>query len=49
MNENNYRKAYTEVIEILKHLPEESVNKIPKEMLSMFQKKMDKNYNFKMI
>lgn len=47
MNENIYNKAYTEIIEILKHMPEESVNKLPKELLTMFQTKMDKNYNFK--
>ena len=46
MSENIYNKAYTEIIEILKYMPEESVNKIPKEMLNMFQIKMDKNYNF---
>ena len=46
MNKNNYTKAYSEVVEILKYLPEESVNKIPKEMLEMFKTKMDKNYTF---
>ncbi len=44
--EDNYPKAYKEVIEVLKFVPIESVNKIPKEMLEMFKNKMDKNYNF---
>ena len=44
--ENNYTKAYTEILEILKYLPEESRNKIPNEMLEMFKIKHDKNYKF---
>ena len=44
--ENNYTKAYKEVIEVLKYVPDESVNKIPKEMIEMFNEKMDKSYNF---
>ena len=31
--EENYHKAYKEVIEILKYLPKESVNKIPKTII----------------
>lgn len=45
--ENSYAKAYKEVIEILKYVPEESVNKIPKETLEIFSINMDKNYKFK--
>ena len=44
--EDNYPKAYKEVIEILKYVPEESVNKIPQTMLDTFKTKMDKDYNF---
>ena len=44
--ENNYPKAYKEVIEILKYVPEESVNKIPKKTLETFRLKMDNNYTF---
>ena len=44
--EENYHKAYKEVIEILKYIPQESVNKIPKTMLETFEKKMDKDYVF---
>lgn len=45
--EDNYSKAYKEIVEILKYIPKESVNKIPKEMLDMFEEEMDKNYLFK--
>ena len=44
--EDNYPKAYKEVIEILKYVPEESVNKIPQTMINTFKDKMDKEYNF---
>ena len=44
--EENYHKAYKEVIEIWKYVPQESVNKIPKTMLETFEKKMDKDYVF---
>lgn len=45
--ENNYPKAYKEVIEILKYVPQESVNKIPQTMIDTFKAKMDKDYDFK--
>ena len=45
--ENNYSKAYKETYEILRTLSEEDVNKIPKEMIKMFEVKMDKEYDFK--
>ena len=45
--ENNYPKAYKEVIEILKYVPKESVNKIPQTMIDTFKAKMDKDYDFK--
>lgn len=45
--EDNYQKAYREVIEILKYLPQESVNKIPKKMIKLFNVKMDRDYEFK--
>lgn len=47
MENTIYSKAYTEVLEILKYVPKESVNKIPKNMLEMFKIKQDTNYNFK--
>lgn len=44
--ENNYPKAYKEVVEILKYVPKESVDKIPQTMLDTFNSKMDNSYNF---
>ncbi len=44
--EDNYTKAYKEVIEILKYMPEESVNKIPETLLKTFETKQDKSHNF---
>ena len=45
--EDNYPKAYKEVIEILNFVPKESVDKIPQSMLYTFNVKMDRGYNFK--
>lgn len=44
--ESNYPKAYKEVIEILKYVPQESVDKIPQTMRDTFTAKMDNTYNF---
>lgn len=44
--EDNYTKAYKEVMEILKFVPQDSVNKIPKTMLEVFKAKMDKDWKF---
>lgn len=44
--EDNYNKAFKEVVEILKHVPEESVQKIPQDMRDMFEEEMDKDYIF---
>ena len=44
---DNYPKAYKEVLEVLKYVPEESVNKIPENMINMFKIKMDESWNFK--
>lgn len=45
--ENNYAKAYKEVVEILNNVLLESVNKIPADMIEMFKHNMDTSYNFK--
>ncbi len=45
--EDNYPKAYKEVIEILSYVPQESVNKIPRTMIDTFKAKMYKDYDFK--
>ena len=42
-----YARAYTEVIEILKYVPEEDVNKIPKEKLDFYKNNMDTEYDYK--
>lgn len=44
--EDNYPKAYKEVMEILNYVPQESVNKIPPIMIEAFRAKMDINYDF---
>ena len=45
--EDNYSKAYKEVMEVLNFVPKESVHKIPQTMINTFKAKMDKNYDFK--
>ena len=45
---DNYPKAYKEVIEILECVPSENLNLIPKTMIEMFKTKMDKEYEFSM-
>lgn len=45
--EDNYPKAYKEVIEILNYVPRESVDKIPQTMIDTFKAKMDNEYDFK--
>mgnify|MGYP006868095336 CR=1 FL=1 len=45
--EDNYSKAYKEVIEILNFVPKESVDKIPQTMIDTFKAKMDNDYDFK--
>lgn len=42
----NYPKAYTEVLEILKYMPTDDVNKIPKELIETLKNKKDNNYTF---
>ena len=46
MINNSYAKAYTEVLEIIRHFPKEEYFKIPIEDIEFYQKNMDKNYNF---
>lgn len=45
---NIYAKAYTELYEILKNIPEKDINKIPNEVLVMLEEKKDKNYIFQL-
>jgi len=43
----DYRVAYSEVLEILKYVPKDYVNKIPNEMLQTFKQNANENYEFK--
>ena len=43
---NNYEKAYTEVLEILKYLPKEEYEKIPEERIEIFKNNCAKDYSF---
>lgn len=47
MNNKEYAKAYTEVMEILKYLPEEDVKNIPENELNFYRDNMDTEYYFK--
>lgn len=44
--EKKYAKAYTEVLEILKHIPQRELNKIPKSELQFYEDNCDKNYKY---
>lgn len=39
-----YKRAYTEVLEILNHFSEEEYCKIPKEKIDFYKENMDKDY-----
>ena len=42
-----YAKAYKEVIEILKYVPDEDVAKIPQEKIDFYRTHMDNEYDYK--
>lgn len=44
--EDKFPKAYKEIIEILRYVPKESVQKIPTNLIEMFKEKMDNTYEF---
>ncbi len=44
---NRYNMACTEILEILKYLPDEDYIKIPKDEINFFNQNKDKSYNFK--
>ena len=46
INEAVLPKAYKEVIEILKYIPEIDYNKIPKYLIEKFEKDAEKDYNY---
>lgn len=41
-----YRNAYSEILEILRYIPEEELNKIPKGMLKVFKENANPDYFF---
>lgn len=41
-----YDKAYTEILEIIKYLPPEEIEKVPKEKIEFYKKHCDHNYRF---
>lgn len=43
---NSYAQAYAEVLEILKYIPKEEYNRIPKDKIEFYKENMDKSYNF---
>ena len=47
IDKNKLPKAYKEVYEILKYIPEEDYKKIPESMINVIEKGMDKSYDFK--
>ena len=47
MENSNYTKAYTEVLEILKHIPKKDLDKVPKEKLEFYKKHRDKEYDYR--
>lgn len=44
---NRFNMACTEILEILKYLPDEDYKKIPKAEIDFFEQNNDKNYHFK--
>lgn len=46
MNEN-YAKAYTEVLEIISHFSEEEYSKIPSEKIKFYEDNKDRNYKYR--
>lgn len=45
---NNYSKAYVEVLEILKYIPKEDLEKIPKDIIYTLESCADKDHIFKL-
>lgn len=47
MVDAEYMVSYSQILEILKYIPKEDYNKIPKNMIELFEKNCDKQSNFK--
>lgn len=43
---NEYSRNYTELLEILKHIPIDEYNKIPKQKIEFYEKYKDKSYKY---
>ena len=43
-----YSKSFTEVLTVLKYIPKEQLNKIPKDILQILNKNYDKNYIYEL-
>ena len=46
--ENNYHKAYVEVLEVLKYIPKEDLEKVPKDIIQTLENKKDMEYKYKL-
>ena len=46
MMSNQYAKAYTEILEILKYLPKKEYEKIPQSKIEFYEENQDKNYTY---
>ncbi len=44
--DKKYAKAYTEVLEILKHIPKDEYDRIPKAEIQFYENNCDKNYKY---
>ena len=47
ITQNNYAKAYVEVLEILKYMSKKDVDKIPESLIKKFEEEKDSKYIFK--
>ena len=45
-SKEEYAKAYTELLEILKHIEQEQLNKIPQEQIELYKANQDKEYDY---
>lgn len=45
--DNTYERSYVEVLEILKYIPREEYEKIPKDYIEFYKENKDKNYKYK--
>ena len=46
MNTNTYECSYVEVLEILRHIPQEQYNRIPKEKILFYEKNKNREYKY---